>query len=65
MPDIDGYDLCQKIRTCYPEIPCIAMSGHVYAQDTDNAQFDGFLRKPFDIDGLIQVTELALQSQTA
>lgn len=63
MPDIDGYALCREVRAYYPDMPCIAMSGHLYEDDAYNIPFDAFLKKPFDVEELIQITEQVLQGQ--
>lgn len=65
MPEVDGYTLFREIRTRYPEIFFIGMSGHVYRGEADKAQFDAFLEKPFYMDELVQVIDQVLAGQPA
>ena len=65
MPEMDGNALFLEVRTRYPDISFIGMSGHLYGEDTGNIQFDAFLSKPFVMDELIEVIEQILASQPA
>ncbi len=48
MPERSGVELAGDIRTRWPGIPVILMSGHRYAPTT--AAISGCLAKPFSID---------------
>ena len=63
MPEMDGYGLFQEVRIRYPKIPFVAMSGHLYGEDTGTAQFDAFIGKPFDVDELVKAIEQVLAGQ--
>ena len=59
MPEMDGYALCLLIRVHHPEIPFVAMSGHLNG-DESALPFNGFLSKPFTMQRLLQTVENAL-----
>ena len=53
MPDIDGTELCEKIKCIRPTVPVIAFSGHTHlysAEQMERAGFDGSIRKPATIE---------------
>ena len=58
MPDIDGYELCRKVREISPDIPIVAMSALAYPADQERALgfgFSHFASKPIlDIDHFLQ-----------
>ena len=54
MPDIDGRTLAMRVNEAYPSVRVIAMSGTEKPQ-TGESPFDGFLRKPFELDELRQM----------
>lgn len=64
MPDIDGLELQQQIRTDSRKIPVIMMSGQSGAQETISAfragAFD-FLLKPIDADLMLKTINKALE----
>ena len=49
MPHMDGTALLKGIRSKLPNVPVIALSGFVEAADLEAYDFDGFIRKPFEL----------------
>jgi CheY-like chemotaxis protein len=50
MPDMDGYELLDRVRTQEPAIPVIAVTARAQQSDRDRAQsagFSDFVTKPF------------------
>ena len=49
MPNMNGLELLQKIKDRNPKMPVVLISGYSIeeATDSDTAQPDGFLAKPF------------------
>ncbi len=58
MPGMDGIRLRKLIQTRFPGVPCVAMSA-----TEDEGGFDGFIRKPFDIQHLLSVVQQALEGR--
>ena len=55
MPGMDGTQLMKKIRKHDPSIPVLIISGALLSDETAEKcekEADGFLRKPFTVDGL-------------
>jgi len=63
MPEVDGIELVQRMRTEAPEVPIIVMSGHGTIETAVRVirmgAFD-FLEKPFKLDALLQTVGRAL-----
>ena len=64
MPQINGYELIQKIRqlpsNAVRDVRAVAISGYASRKDKQtslSAGFDCHLNKPVDIDSLINVLE--------
>ena len=56
LPNVDGYELCQKIREKYPAIPIIFLTAKVSTEDLIKGFEAGgtdYIRKPFSIEELI------------
>jgi DNA-binding response OmpR family regulator len=55
LPDLDGFELCRRMRTCDPHTPILFFSGAAYADDKQRgieAGADAYVIKP-DLDGLL------------
>ena len=64
MPGMDGCALLRKVRAHDPQIPFVAMSGHIDAQAAVAEAFDGFVRKPFSIPHLIEIVDRTVHTAT-
>ncbi len=65
MPAMDGLSLIQKVRSYYPDIDCVIVSGFSefeYAKKAIRYQVTDYLLKPIDTDALYD-TLLALQNK--
>lgn len=60
MPEMDGCTLLTNLRTKFPGLPVLAVSGFLEADDIQNYGFDGFIDKPMGPEQLQEVVELAL-----
>jgi UDP-3-O-[3-hydroxymyristoyl] N-acetylglucosamine deacetylase len=68
MPEIDGIELVQQMRTKAPGVPIIVISGHGTIETAVRVIRDGafdFLEKPFQLDALLRVDSRALDERTA
>ena len=54
MPDMDGRTLTMRVKEAYPNVRVVASSGSVLRQGK-KWPFDGFVRRPFDLDELRKV----------
>lgn len=50
MPHMDGTELLKALRNIAPNLPVIALSGCVDPEDVADYDFDGFVKKPFELD---------------
>lgn len=50
MPHMDGTALLKALRNIAPNLPVIALSGYVDPEDVADYDFDGFVKKPFELD---------------
>ena len=62
MPDMDGFTLLNHLRNQYPDLPVLALSGYVGAEEIQYYAFDGFIAKPIRVDEIKKVVEEALFS---
>src|SRR5262245_47055519 len=66
MPEIDGIELVQQMRTKAPGVPIIVISGHGTIETAVRVIRDGafdFLEKPFQLDALLRVVGRALDER--
>jgi CheY-like chemotaxis protein len=57
MPELDGYDLIEKIRGAAPAPPALALTAYAAAADVERARAAGFqqhLAKPVTPDHLVE-----------
>jgi CheY-like chemotaxis protein len=62
MPDMEGTDLCERLRNRYPDVVVFAFSGHMKLYDPeklDRTGFDGYISKPIRIETISQAVENA------
>ncbi len=58
MPVMDGLQACSKIKALHPEIPIIALTANVFADDIEKYKkegFDSFMAKPFERTSFIKM----------
>jgi DNA-binding NtrC family response regulator len=60
MPDLDGIQLLQKSRRLYSRMPVVLITGVALPEIVDQANPDGFLKKPFRISHIEDVIERTL-----
>ncbi|MBU8932547.1 MAG: response regulator [candidate division Zixibacteria bacterium] len=60
MPGMDGIRLLQKVRSYYPDMPVLFITGFATPEIIGRASPDGFLAKPFRISAMEQLIEEAL-----
>ena len=68
MNEIDGTELCERIKQIRPKTLIYAMSGHLHLFPSDRlsrAGFDGTLQKPFTMDQLNEVLSGAMDLPTS
>src|SRR5215468_535123 len=68
MPEVDGIELVQRMRTRVPGLPIIVISGHGTIETAVRVIRDGafdFLEKPFQLDALLRVVGRALDERLA
>jgi len=49
MPNMDGTALLKAVRNIAPNMPVLALSGYVDPEDVAEFDFDGFVKKPFEL----------------
>jgi DNA-binding response OmpR family regulator len=68
LPDIDGFELCRRMRAFDPDTPILFFSGAAYEADKKRgieAGADNYVVKP-DVDGLVgSINQLVSRAQTA
>src|SRR6266567_7103589 len=68
MPEMDGIELVERMRTQSPGVPIIVISGHGTIETAVRVirlgAFD-FLEKPFQLESLLQVVDRALGAAAA
>jgi CheY-like chemotaxis protein len=60
MPGVDGLQLVDRIRSLYPRVPVVGVSGHVDVMALDDRGFAGFVEKPVAVQELRRVVDRAL-----
>jgi len=56
LPDLDGFELCRRLRDCVPDAPILFFSGAAEEVDTErgiDAGANAYVIKP-DVDGLFE-----------
>jgi CheY-like chemotaxis protein len=66
LPDMDGLELLKAIKTDYPAIPVVVITGHGREHIADDVVIaDAFLEKPFDMDELARILDEMPEPKTA
>jgi len=63
MPEMDGTELCERIKRKRPEAKVYAISGHADLYDDNKLEqfgFDGVIKKPISMNSLKDTIELAV-----
>jgi FixJ family two-component response regulator len=64
MPDIDGFELRDLVKSARPRLPVFLITGRHEMADQDRAQgVSGFFRKPFDARALLVAVGDALRDR--
>jgi FixJ family two-component response regulator len=58
LPDANGRELYERIRTISPSIPIVLTSGHVLGGDASHDNIV-FLQKPYELDALLEAVGAA------
>ena len=68
LPDLDGFELCRRMRNFDPHTPILFFSGAAYAHDKKRgieAGANAYVTKP-DVDGLVgSITKFVFQAQSS
>lgn len=57
MPNMDGFALLDNLRSQYPQLPVLAVSGYVDDDEVQARDFDGFIDKPISLAQLRDLVE--------
>ena len=60
MPGVDGLELAQRIPAQHPDMPVVAVSGHVGQVDLEDRGFIAFMDKPLKLVDFRQLVERTL-----
>ena len=64
MPGMDGLGLLANLRSQFPDLPVLAISGYLDAEELQEYDFDGFIEKPVNLEQLqILVEETIAQTK--
>ena len=68
MPEMSGAELRDKLKEIYPELPVVAVTANVFADDEDEPNskhgFDGYLPKPYKASELLEMVGYKQEKQT-
>lgn len=60
MPGMDGFALSEALKEEFPDLPVVALSGYVGAEDIQGYNFAAFIDKPMSLDGFVDIVENTL-----
>ena len=63
MPGMDGHTLLTNLRSRYPGLPVMGVSGFVDEDQVEPPTFDSFIDKPVPAEKLLELVETALSDQ--
>ena len=61
MDGMDGYELLNKVKEQFPQLPVLAISGVVDGDEMRHYAFDGVMEKPLDIEELRDLVDEAVE----
>ena len=64
MPNMDGFGLLENLRGKYPQLPVLAVSGYLDADEARGRDFDGFIDKPVSLAQLRDLVEAAVEEKS-
>ena len=67
MPEVDGLELIQRLRRVQPDVPVLMVSGSLglIANRIENLAPFEFLKKPFELDELLQKVRMLMQTEAS
>jgi CheY-like chemotaxis protein len=63
MPEMDGTELCERIKRTRPDVKVYAISGYIELYDDNKLEqfgFDGIIKKPISMNSLKETIESAI-----
>ena len=60
MPEMDGVQLLENLRSQFPELKVLAVSGYLDADQVRTQPFDGFIEKPLALEPFQRLVEQTL-----
>ena len=63
MPEMDGTELCERIKRIRPDVKVYAISGYIELYDDNKLEqfgFDGIIKKPITMNSLKETVESAV-----
>jgi CheY-like chemotaxis protein len=63
MDGMDGYELLNKVKEQFPQLPVLAISGVVDGDEMRHYAFDGVMEKPLDIEELRDLVDEVVESR--
>ena len=64
MPEMDGCTLVTNLRSLYPNLRVVGVSGFLESEDVQSYGFDSFIDKPMGPEKLLQTVEAALSEKS-
>ncbi|MEE2657921.1 MAG: response regulator [Candidatus Latescibacterota bacterium] len=65
MPDMGGVQLLEALRSRFPKLPVLAVSGSDDAEEVEGQAFDGFVEKPLSVEALHELVDQTVAKGTA
>ena len=63
MPRMDGFALADQLKEEFPDLPVLALSGYVEAEEIEGHNFVGFIEKPMRVEDFQQMIEGTLNKE--
>jgi len=65
MPNMDGFGLLANLRSQFPDLPVLAVSGYIDAEQIRDYDFDGFIDKPVSLRQLQELVDETVGKEEA